>query len=158
MNPELILSIIARWLHVGSAIVLLGGTVCLKFVVTPVLKDQSPEWARRYPRPLGEVRTWRNRRRPVEWRIQLHQIFPSASRRWTVACDGRYKNHPGPGSLLHRIRSCRTLKGDSEISRQCRSMDRDRSFAGCNNRGNERSCQSRGLKACGSAARGRETE
>jgi hypothetical protein len=43
MNPELILSIVARWLHVGSAIVLLGGTICLKFVVTPVLKDQSQE-------------------------------------------------------------------------------------------------------------------
>ena len=43
MNPELILSIVARWLHVGSAIVLLCGTVCLKFVVNPVLKDQPPE-------------------------------------------------------------------------------------------------------------------
>ena len=43
MEPELILGIISRWLHVGSAIVLLGGTICLKFVVGPVLKDQSQE-------------------------------------------------------------------------------------------------------------------
>ena len=43
MNPDLILGIAARWLHVGSAIVLLGGTICLKFVVAPVLKNQSQE-------------------------------------------------------------------------------------------------------------------
>jgi len=43
MDPDLILGIAARWLHVGSAIVLLGGTICLKFVVAPVLKDQSQE-------------------------------------------------------------------------------------------------------------------
>jgi uncharacterized membrane protein len=43
MTPELIFGIVARWLHVGSAIVLLGGTICLKFVVAPVLKDQSQE-------------------------------------------------------------------------------------------------------------------
>ncbi len=43
MEPELILGIVSRWLHVGSAIVLLGGTICLKFVVGPVLKDQSQE-------------------------------------------------------------------------------------------------------------------
>ena len=42
MNPD-ILAILMRWLHVGSAIVLLGGTICLKFVVGPVLKDQSLE-------------------------------------------------------------------------------------------------------------------
>lgn len=43
MEPELILSIVSRWLHVGSAIVLLGGTICLRFVVGPALKDQSQE-------------------------------------------------------------------------------------------------------------------
>ena len=43
MEPELILGIVSRWLHIGSAIVLLGGTICLKFVVGPVLKDQSQE-------------------------------------------------------------------------------------------------------------------
>ncbi|MEJ7595814.1 MAG: hypothetical protein WKF77_30245 [Planctomycetaceae bacterium] len=43
MDPDLILGIVSRWLHIGSAIVLLGGTICLKFVVGPALKDQSPE-------------------------------------------------------------------------------------------------------------------
>ncbi len=42
MDPD-ILGISMRWLHVGSAIVLLGGAICLKFVVGPVLKDQSLE-------------------------------------------------------------------------------------------------------------------
>ena len=43
MEPELILGIVSRWLHIGSAIVLLGGTICMRFVVGPVLKDQSQE-------------------------------------------------------------------------------------------------------------------
>ena len=43
MDLELLLGIISRWMHIGSAIVLLGGTICLKFVVGPVLKDQSQE-------------------------------------------------------------------------------------------------------------------
>ncbi len=43
MDLELLLGIISRWIHIGSAIVLLGGTICLKFVVGPVLKDQSQE-------------------------------------------------------------------------------------------------------------------
>jgi len=43
MDPELLLGIAARWLHIGSAILLFGGTFCLKFVVGPVLKDQSPQ-------------------------------------------------------------------------------------------------------------------
>ncbi len=43
MDPELLLGIAARWLHIGSAVLLFGGTFCLKFVVGPVLKDQSPE-------------------------------------------------------------------------------------------------------------------
>ena len=38
-----LLGIASRWLHIGSAILLFGGTFCLKFVVGPVLKDQSPE-------------------------------------------------------------------------------------------------------------------
>lgn len=43
MDMELILSIAARWLHIGSAIMLLGGTICLRFVVHPVLRDQPKE-------------------------------------------------------------------------------------------------------------------
>ena len=43
MDLDLILGIVSRWLHIGSAIVLLGGSICLKFVVGPVLKDQSQE-------------------------------------------------------------------------------------------------------------------
>ncbi len=40
---NLILDIVFRWIHIGSAIVLLGGTICLRLVVGPVLKDQSHE-------------------------------------------------------------------------------------------------------------------
>lgn len=43
MDIDLILSIAARWIHIGSAILLLGGTICLRFVVHPVLKDQPQE-------------------------------------------------------------------------------------------------------------------
>lgn len=43
MNIDLVLSIAARWIHIGSAIMLLGGTICLRFVVHPVLKDQPQE-------------------------------------------------------------------------------------------------------------------
>ena len=42
MDLDLI-GIVFRWLHIGSAIVLLGGSICLKFVVGPALKDQSQE-------------------------------------------------------------------------------------------------------------------
>ena len=38
-----LVGIVSRWLHIGSAIVLLGGSICLKFVVGSVLKDQSQE-------------------------------------------------------------------------------------------------------------------
>ncbi len=40
---NLIIDIVFRWMHIGSAIVLLGGTICLKLVVGPALKDQSQE-------------------------------------------------------------------------------------------------------------------
>ena len=43
MDMDLILSLVARWIHIGSAIMLLGGTICLRFVVHPVLKDQSQD-------------------------------------------------------------------------------------------------------------------
>lgn len=43
MDLDLILGIVSRWMHIGSAIVLLGGTICLKLVVGPALKDQSQE-------------------------------------------------------------------------------------------------------------------
>ena len=43
MDMDTILSIAARWLHIGSAIMLLGGTICLRFVVHPVLKNQPQE-------------------------------------------------------------------------------------------------------------------
>lgn len=43
MEPDQLVGIAARWLHIGSAILLFGGTFCLKFVVGPVLKDQSLE-------------------------------------------------------------------------------------------------------------------
>jgi hypothetical protein len=43
MKMDLILDIVFRWMHIGSAIVLLGGTICLKLVVGPVLKDQSQQ-------------------------------------------------------------------------------------------------------------------
>lgn len=43
MDMDTIFSIAARWVHIGSAIMLLGGTICLRFVVHPVLKDQPKE-------------------------------------------------------------------------------------------------------------------
>ena len=44
LSLEPVLDIVFRWLHIGSAIVLLGGSICLKFVVGPVLKNQSQEF------------------------------------------------------------------------------------------------------------------
>jgi len=43
MDLDLILGIVSRWLHIGSAIVLLGGSICLRFAVGPVLKNESQE-------------------------------------------------------------------------------------------------------------------
>jgi uncharacterized membrane protein len=45
MKAELLLLLLSRWMHVGTAIVLVGGTCCLKFVVLPSLVGQSPEIA-----------------------------------------------------------------------------------------------------------------
>lgn len=45
MSTDLILAILSRWIHVGTAIVLLGGTVCLRCVVHPIIAAQHPETA-----------------------------------------------------------------------------------------------------------------
>ncbi len=43
MDPEFLLNVISRWVHVATAIVLVGGTTCLRFVVHPVLAADHPE-------------------------------------------------------------------------------------------------------------------
>src|SRR5947209_18569130 len=35
MNGDLILPLVSRWLHVGTAIVLLGGTIFMRFILLP---------------------------------------------------------------------------------------------------------------------------
>lgn len=41
MDPELILPILSRWAHVGTAIVLVGGTAFLRLAVLPSLEGDS---------------------------------------------------------------------------------------------------------------------
>jgi uncharacterized membrane protein len=43
LDLDFVVSLLSRWIHVGTAIVLVGGTTCLKFVVAPSLQGQSPE-------------------------------------------------------------------------------------------------------------------
>ena len=43
MDMDLVLAVVSRWIHVGSAVVLVGGTSFMKFVAGPVLQRQSPE-------------------------------------------------------------------------------------------------------------------
>lgn len=43
MDGELLTAVISRWLHVGTAIVLVGGTTFLRYVVHPVLHPAHPE-------------------------------------------------------------------------------------------------------------------
>ena len=43
MDSELILSLISRWAHVGTAIVLVGGTAFLRLAVIPALEGENPE-------------------------------------------------------------------------------------------------------------------
>ena len=43
MDSELILSLISRWAHVGTAIVLVGGTTFLRLAVIPALEGENPE-------------------------------------------------------------------------------------------------------------------
>lgn len=38
-----VLAVLSRWMHIGTAIVLVGGSCCLRFVVMPVLTGQSSE-------------------------------------------------------------------------------------------------------------------
>ena len=58
MDGEFILALVSRWIHVGTVIVLVGGTCFMKFVAGPVLKGQAPEimdamrgrWKKIHPR------------------------------------------------------------------------------------------------------------
>lgn len=43
MDPEFVIAVISRWLHVGTAIVLVGGTTCIRFVVAPSVSSDSTE-------------------------------------------------------------------------------------------------------------------
>ena len=43
MDADFVLAVLSRWIHVGTAIVLVGGTSFMKLVVAPSLQGQSPE-------------------------------------------------------------------------------------------------------------------
>ncbi len=43
MDADLLTAIISRWIHVGTAIVLVGGTTFLRFVVHPSLQESDTE-------------------------------------------------------------------------------------------------------------------
>jgi uncharacterized membrane protein len=43
MDSDLLLNVISRWIHVGTAIVLVGGTTFLRFVVHPSLTGSDGE-------------------------------------------------------------------------------------------------------------------
>lgn len=43
MDLELLLPVLSRWIHVGTAIVLVGGTTFFRFVVMPALGNDSAE-------------------------------------------------------------------------------------------------------------------
>lgn len=43
MDADFLISVISRWIHVGTAIVLVGGTSFIRFVLAPSLQGQPPE-------------------------------------------------------------------------------------------------------------------
>lgn len=43
MDVDFVLSLLSRWIHVGTVIVLVGGTCFMKFVAGPVLQGQSSD-------------------------------------------------------------------------------------------------------------------
>ncbi|MEQ9406857.1 MAG: hypothetical protein RIK87_03990 [Fuerstiella sp.] len=43
MDADLILTVLSRWAHVGTAIVLVGGTTFFRFAVVPSLEPESGE-------------------------------------------------------------------------------------------------------------------
>lgn len=43
MDSDLILPLISRWAHVGTAIVLIGGTAFFRLAVLPAIGDDSPD-------------------------------------------------------------------------------------------------------------------
>ena len=45
MDTELLIPVISRWAHVGTAIVLVGGTAFFRLAVIPALGDDSQELA-----------------------------------------------------------------------------------------------------------------
>src|ERR1700727_1835574 len=57
MEGALLLAVLFRWIHVGSAIVVLGGSVFLRFVLMPAA-DKLPEETHRTLR-ADLVRIWK---------------------------------------------------------------------------------------------------
>ena len=43
MDTAFLVSVLSRWTHVGSAIVLIGGTAFIRLVLVPVLSNHPPE-------------------------------------------------------------------------------------------------------------------
>ncbi len=43
METELLVAVISRWIHVGTAIVLVGGTTFLRLIVHPAIHESHPE-------------------------------------------------------------------------------------------------------------------
>lgn len=41
MDPSFLVAVVSRWVHVGTAVVLIGGLTALRFVVTPVLAGNT---------------------------------------------------------------------------------------------------------------------
>jgi len=41
MDPSFLVSVVSRWVHVGTAVVLIGGLTALRFVVAPVLAGNT---------------------------------------------------------------------------------------------------------------------
>jgi uncharacterized membrane protein len=41
MDPSFLVAVISRWVHVGTAVVLIGGLTALRFVVAPVLAGNT---------------------------------------------------------------------------------------------------------------------
>ena len=57
MEPQLLIDVLSRWVHVGTAIVILGGSVFMRFVLMPAA-DRLPDEAHNTLRE-GVLATWR---------------------------------------------------------------------------------------------------
>jgi len=78
MDPMFVLSLVSRWIHVGTAVVLVGGLFALRFVVHPVLAGR--------PEDLAAIR--------VRWKKYVHGgiallLLSGAFNYWQAIAAGR---------------------------------------------------------------------